>query len=118
MTLGTGIGVAACFDGVMQLDPLGKPAAGISIWSRPFRGATVEDVVSARAIIARYRAMDAGFDRSRGVKGLAEAARSGDALALDALLGSAGDRLEIRPSRRGDRATLLGAIEGYLPDGL
>lgn len=157
VTLGTGIGVAACLDGVMELDPLGKPAAGISIWSRPFRGATVEDVVSARAIIARYCAMDAGFDRSRGVRGIAEAARSGDALALDALagfggdlgfalgnhardlgvgliilggqiakafdlfgpalLGCVGDGIELRPSRLGDRATLLGAIEGFLPAG-
>ncbi len=82
VTLGTGIGVAVAFDGAMQLNALGSPAPEASIWSKPYRGGTVEDHVSAKALIARYRQRRNGFDVSRGVAGIAEDARAGDREAL------------------------------------
>lgn len=78
VTLGTGIGVAVSLDGVMRLNSLGSPAPDTSLWDRPYKGGTVEDSISARALIASYRKSKPGFDAAQGVKGIAADARGGE----------------------------------------
>lgn len=77
VTLGTGIGVATSFDGVMRLNDLGSPAPDTSLWDKPYRDGTVEDSISARALISRYRRSNPSFDVSLGVKGIDDDARHG-----------------------------------------
>ncbi|NLE29274.1 MAG: ROK family protein [Phycisphaerae bacterium] len=79
VTLGTGIGVAASVEGEVLVDALGSPADEVSLWNKPYQGGIVEDSVSSRALLARYRACRPAYDASNGVKGIAEAAFRGDA---------------------------------------
>lgn len=79
--LGTGIGVACCRGGELLANELGAPAADVSVWRTRYRDATVEDYVSSRALLQRYRRMVPDYDPASGVKGIADAARQGDASA-------------------------------------
>lgn len=82
VTLGTGVGVACHVDGVFQVDELGSPAAEVSVWNRPCRGGILEDHVSTRALVANYRKAFPRYEASKGAKGVAEAALSGEPVAL------------------------------------
>ncbi len=42
ITLGTGLGAAVIIDHELQTNDLGSPAPEVSLWSKPFRGTTVE----------------------------------------------------------------------------
>lgn len=79
VTLGTGIGVACFADGRFVNNELGSPAPDVSVWSRPYKNGIVEDAVSTRGLVARYRRARPGYPDEGGVKGIAEAARTGDA---------------------------------------
>ncbi|HNX34633.1 MAG TPA: ROK family protein [Kiritimatiellia bacterium] len=79
VTLGTGIGVSCRFDGVFRVNALGSPASEVSVWSRPYKGGTVEDAVSTRGLVSRYRLVRPEYPVGDGAKGIADAARRGDA---------------------------------------
>jgi glucokinase len=83
VTLGTGIGVSCCIDGEFLITDLGSPAREVSVWDRPYGGGIVEDVVSTRSLVRRYRRLQPGYDASNGVKGIAEAAKAGQPEALE-----------------------------------
>ncbi len=68
ITLGTGLGAAVIVDGKLLTNKLGSPADEVSLWSKTFRGTTVEKALQ----LSRYN------------KDLAEAARSGDSAAKQA----------------------------------
>jgi glucokinase len=55
LTLGTGIGSAFAVDGVSVTEGIGVPPEG-EIWNFPYRGVTVEDLISTRAIKAEFEA--------------------------------------------------------------
>jgi glucokinase len=55
LTLGTGIGSAFAVDGHCVMDGKGVPRGG-EIWDYAYREATVEDLISTRALKAEYRA--------------------------------------------------------------
>lgn len=78
--LGTGFGFAVMREGRVLVNARRGPA--LSLWNRPFRGGTVEDVLSRRGIRAAYAART-GLDRTPDVRELAEAARAGDAAAKE-----------------------------------
>ena len=61
ITLGTGIGCAFAVNGRGVTEGEGVPPGG-EIWDLPYGGATVEDLISTRAIRAAYKAR-AGSDR-------------------------------------------------------
>lgn len=82
VTLGTGIGVSCCLDGVFLTNRLGSPSADVSVWSRPYKGGVVEDFISTAGLVARYRCEQPDYPAERGVKGIAEAAKRGDAGAV------------------------------------
>ncbi|HEX7894909.1 MAG TPA: ROK family protein [Terriglobales bacterium] len=54
ITLGTGVGSAFAVDGKIVTEGAGVPPGG-EIWNFPYNGATVEDVVSTRAIQRFYQ---------------------------------------------------------------
>jgi predicted NBD/HSP70 family sugar kinase len=54
LTLGTGIGSAFAVNGHLVTEGAGVPHGG-EIWNLPYQGATVEDFVSARAIVGNYQ---------------------------------------------------------------
>lgn len=56
MTLGTGIGSAFALEGRCVTEGLGVPPGG-EIWNYPYRGRTVEDLISTRAVKADYLAL-------------------------------------------------------------
>ncbi len=72
LTLGTGIGCAFASGGHPLTEGVGVPPGG-EIWNYPYRGATVEDLISTRAMKAEYEGL-AGEDVD--VKAIAEAADS------------------------------------------
>ena len=82
ITLGTGIGVVAAFDGEIQLNAEGYPTPEISLWNKPFGDGTVEGHISASALIANYCKTRPNYNMLRGVKGIAEEAELGDHEAL------------------------------------
>ena len=90
VTLGTGIGVSCSVDGRFINNALGSPAPEVSVWSRPYKGGIVEDVISTAGLVARYRRAHPDYDPAGGVKGIAAAAKMGDlaAVQLFAELGS------------------------------
>jgi glucokinase len=53
MTLGTGIGSAFALEGHYLTEGKGVPPGG-EIWNCPYRGGTVEDLISSRALSADY----------------------------------------------------------------
>lgn len=53
LTLGTGIGSAFACDGHPVMEGIGVPPGG-EIWNFPYRDATVEDLISTRALKAEY----------------------------------------------------------------
>ena len=55
LTLGTGIGCAFAIDGRCATSGPGVPPGG-EIWNSPYRGGTVEDLLSTRALKANYLA--------------------------------------------------------------
>jgi glucokinase len=69
LTLGTGIGSAFAIQGQCVTEGTGVPPGG-EIWNFPYRGGTVEDLISTRAIIADYA--DRTGERKE-VKAIAEA---------------------------------------------
>lgn len=77
VTLGTGIGVACSVNGEFLTTELGSPAAEVSVWNRPYRDGVVEDYVSTRALVGGYQKHHRDYDPLMGVKGIAEAAKSG-----------------------------------------
>lgn len=79
VTLGTGIGVSCRIGGAFLVNALGSPAPEVSVWNRPYKGGTVEDVVSTRGVVGRYRLVRPDYPAEDGVKGIAAAARRGDA---------------------------------------
>ena len=89
VTLGTGIGVSCNIDGIFVNNELGSPAAEVSVWSRPYKGGIVEDVISTRGLVARYRLLHSDYDPEGGVKGIAALAKNGkpEAVRLFAELG-------------------------------
>ena len=78
VTLGTGIGVACCLDGAFINNALGSPAPEVSVWSRPYKGGIVEDFISTKGVVTRYRRTYPEYDPAGGVKGIAEAAKTGE----------------------------------------
>jgi glucokinase len=56
LTLGTGIGSAFAKDGHALLHGEGVPPGG-EIWNLPYKGGTVEDLISTRALKADYAAL-------------------------------------------------------------
>jgi len=76
VTLGTGLGAAVAVDGVPVDGELGSPAPEVSLWKQPFHGGIAEDFISTRALAAKYPAP--------GAKEIADAARRGDAAAIEA----------------------------------
>lgn len=82
VTLGTGIGVSCSVDGRFINNALGSPAPEVSVWSRPYKGGMVEDVISTKGLVARYRQAHPEYRTVDGVKGIAEAAKEGDSAAL------------------------------------
>lgn len=75
LTLGTGIGSAFSIDGHCVTEGRGVPPQG-EIWNYPYRGATVEDLISTRAVKADYAALTG---RDVDVQDIASAVSSGDA---------------------------------------
>jgi glucokinase len=55
LTLGTGIGCAFAVDGAQVTEGKGVPPGG-EIWNYPYNGATVEDLISTRAVKGEYLA--------------------------------------------------------------
>lgn len=82
VTLGTGIGVSCCLDGVFLTNRLGSPAPEVSVWNRPYKGGIVEDFISTAGLVARYRRECPDCQAPGGVKGIADAAKRGEAGAL------------------------------------
>ena len=78
VTLGTGIGVSCRTDGEFLVNALGSPAPEVSVWSRPYKDGTVEDAVSTRGLVGRYRLVRPEYPAGDGAKGIADAARRGD----------------------------------------
>ena len=72
LTLGTGIGCAFAVSGRSVTSGEGVPPEG-EIWNLPYKGATVEDLISTRAIREAYKSR-AGSDRE--VSGIAAAAEN------------------------------------------
>ena len=70
LTLGTGIGSAFASHGHCVTEGRGVPPGG-EIWNYPYRGGTVEDLISTRALKANYLARTG---RDLEVKEIAEAA--------------------------------------------
>jgi glucokinase len=95
VTLGTGIGVSCCVDGAFVNNALGGPASEVSVWNRPYKGGVVEDAVSVRGLVARYRRMRPDYPAANGVKGIAEAAEAGDAGARAVFAGLGADLAEV-----------------------
>ena len=90
VTLGTGIGVSCSVDGRFINNALGSPAPEVSVWSRPYKGGIVEDVISTAGLVARYRLSHPNYDPADGVKGIAGAAKENnlEAVRLFAELGA------------------------------
>ena len=82
ISLGTGISVSCFRNGEFLNNELGAPAAEVSVWSRPFKDGIVEDYLSTRRLVSEYKKLKPDFDESTGGKGVAEAALTGDAAAL------------------------------------
>jgi glucokinase len=82
ITLGTGLGVAASIDGRVLTDALGSPADDVSLWDKPYKNGTVEDAVSTRAMLKKYREIHPEYDSAAGIKGIADAAMKGDGEAV------------------------------------
>jgi glucokinase len=74
LTLGTGIGSAFAIQGQCVTDGKGVPPGG-EIWNFPYGDATVEDLISTRALKADYAARTG---KPRDVKAIAEAAAAAD----------------------------------------
>jgi glucokinase len=72
LTLGTGIGSAFACDGHPVTEGAGVPPGG-EIWNFPYREATVEDLISTRALKAEYAALGG---KDIDVKAIAGAAGS------------------------------------------
>ncbi len=70
LTLGTGIGCAFAINGHAVTDGTGVPPGG-EIWDFPYRGATVEDLISTRALKHAYATHT---NKEMEVKAIAEAA--------------------------------------------
>lgn len=78
VTLGTGIGVSCRIDGAFINNAQGSPAPEVSVWSRPFRGGIVEDFISTKGLVTRYRRTHPEYGPAGGVKGIAAAAKAGE----------------------------------------
>lgn len=78
LTLGSGIGSAFLVDGEVVIGGTGVPANG-HVYNLDWDGAELEDAVSRRAIIARYRAEVPSADLD--VRDIATHARAGEAFA-------------------------------------
>lgn len=87
VALGTGIGVACCVDGKFLTNALGSPAPEVSVWQRPFKEGIVEDYVSTRALVKKFRLVRPDYDPACGVKGIADAAKAGDQEAVNLFAG-------------------------------
>ena len=74
LTLGTGIGCAFAIDGVQVREGEGVPPGG-EIWDYPYAGATVEDLISTRAVKSDYLARTG---RDLEVSAIAAAANAND----------------------------------------
>ena len=90
VTLGTGIGVACCIDGEFLTNELGSPAPEVSVWSKPYCKGVVEDYVSSRALVEKYREKHPDYAVADGARGIAEAAKLGghDAMNIYTELGA------------------------------
>ena len=77
LTLGTGVGCAFAVDGACVTEGDGVPPGG-EIWNFPYAGATVEDLISTRAIKSEYMA------------------RTGRDLEVSAIAGSAANDVDAR----------------------
>lgn len=77
VTLGTGIGVACCIDGEFLTNELGSPAPEVSVWNKPYCKGVVEDYVSSRALVEKYREKHPDYAVADGARGIAEAAKLG-----------------------------------------
>ena len=84
LTLGTGVGCAFAVDGATVREGEGVPPGG-EIWNYPYAGATVEDLISTRAIKAEYLARTG---RDEEVSAIAAAAETdADARAVFEIFG-------------------------------
>lgn len=92
VTLGTGVGVACWENGAFVSNELGSPSPEVSVWSRPYKEGRVEDAISTRGLVDRYRHECDGYPVESGVKGIAEAALRGD-VAARRLFSELGDDL-------------------------
>jgi glucokinase len=86
VTLGTGIGVACCIDGEFLINELGSPAPEVSVWNKPYCKGIVEDYVSSRALVEKYRRRRPDYAIAGGARGVAGAAKQGDSDALKAYM--------------------------------
>ena len=100
VTLGTGLGFGSILEGQLQTNSLGGP--GVSIYARPYLEGSCEDYASQRAVLQSY-SRHGGRPLPDGVRGIAQAARQGDAAALAAFQELGGHL----------GAILLGLVEQY-----
>lgn len=80
VTLGTGLGSAFLADGRIRAAGAGVPPEG-RLDLIPFRGRPVEETISRRGLLARYRAARPGSDPDLDVEQVAARARAGDPVA-------------------------------------
>ena len=81
-TLGTGLGFAYAVDGVVMESETGSPAR--NLWNAPYGEGILEDYVSRRAILRVYAELGGILAEGEDVKEIADKARGGDDMALEA----------------------------------
>lgn len=81
ITIGTGLGSAFMVNNKIVNKNFGVPPLGI--WCLPYEGGIVEDKISRRAILARYKELAGGKDEDLDVKDIAfQALRHNDKISL------------------------------------
>jgi len=80
ITLGTGLGFGLLQDGKILDNGKGGPL--IPLFKHPYRNGILEDIISRRGIIARYRQYRGTQDADIDVRDIAEKARNNDVQAL------------------------------------
>lgn len=81
ITLGTGLGSAFMVNKQIVLGGRGVPPEG-ALWPLPYKGTTVEDSVSRRAILDRYQALSGRSPENFDVEDLTGLASGGDKISL------------------------------------
>jgi glucokinase len=89
VTIGTGVGTAFLTDGLVVREGETVPPGG-ELYRTSYDGRTLEDSISARAILRAYVARTGNEEPEIGVKEIAERARDGSADAREVLLAAFG----------------------------